>query len=337
MKGCYRAMKKEEYIVDNLNKTDLEGLKGLLHFSYRYIAQYYGDISLDEYVEFAANEISQSRIGLNEVITLKQGEQIKGLLVMEFCKWDTEYFGVSTGKIIYLLSEENGQESIEIKKKLLNAVLEKCLLKGIKVLSSRIGLEDFSSLYALEEMDFRMLTTEAVFVTAKKDRHIFQNFPKANAVNARLFRQEDYAQVENIGRDISSSLISHYSFDRNLSFDKCKNYYIEVVKNCCLKDAGYVVFVAENGLKVIGCMIYKIDNFIGMKRAFCTLMGVLKSEKRKGVGSSFMAISHERILQDVDLLYGRVYLHNIPMLNTVVKVFQNSLVGYQYYFKKWLK
>lgn len=330
-------MKKEEYITDNLNKTDLEGVKRLLHISYRHVAQYYGDIGLNEYIEFAANEISQSCIGLNEVITLKQGKQTKGLLVMEFCKWDTEYFGVSIGKIIYLLSEENGQESIEIKKRLLNAVFEKCLLKGVKVLSSRIGLEDFSSFYALEEMDFRMLTTEAVFVTAKSDKHIFQNFPKANAVNVRLFRQEDYTQVENIGKDISSSLISHYSFDRNLAFDKCKTYYIEVIRNCCLKNQGYVIFVAENDLKVIGCMVYKIDNFIGRKRAFCTLMGVLESEKRKGVGSSFLAICHERMLQDVDLLYGRVYLHNIPMLNTVIKVYPNPIVGYQYYFKKWLK
>jgi len=326
----------------NLCKEDLRSLKALLWNYLYHLLRRYNGIEHEKYIEYVIEILKTSSFESKKhiLILAKHSAKTDGLIMLKKLDWDFRYFGIPMGRIEYLIANGAYQKSVNIKIRLLRTLFQECKCENVRHLTARVDIEDISSIHALEETGFKLMTTEHIGIIDKKSSQFLQIKP-VNGLIIRKFRKSDLAEIVKIGKDISSSVYSRFAFDPGLRFDKSRRYYIKVTQN--IYSYADRIFVGVKDNKIIGFIAYKLfdelfTKIIKRKMAFVVLGGILSSQRRKGIGTFIFGNADRFLLKEVDAIMGRVYLHNIPMFEFIKKqrdVYQSLTI--QHCFHKFLE
>lgn len=305
-----------------------------------YFYSNYSKINQTKYIEYLIHEIEElNKKNLRNMILLaKKKDKIVGMITLKFANWDTSYFGISMAKIRYLKAIGSKEDMVEIKKALLGSLIQKCLEKRIKHLTIRIDLMDYTSLFVLEEMGFRVMTVEGVNILDNiEDRAISR---KISSLKIRQMEEKDFDQLVDIGREVALILKSHYHFDLGLPRNKVQNYYVENVINCCKGNIADEVIVAEQQGRAVGFLAYKFSptftQIVNSSKASVVLFAISSSKRGKDISTIFLYEASKYILEQVDFIIGKVYLHNIGMTKLLAKFNSYPFCQYLYCLHKWL-
>lgn len=156
--------------------------------------------------------------------------------------WDSAFFGVPMGRILYLLrGEGTGRDDVQTA---VAAGVEACRAAGIWHLAARADVADADGIAALEDHGFRLMDALVTYVYLPKR----ETPPAVKAMGVlRPYREEDAPQIVDIAREAYRGFRSRFHFDPHLSDDRCDELYIEWAKKVCTGEMVEEVLVTENG------------------------------------------------------------------------------------------
>lgn len=186
---------------------------------------------------------------------------------IQFLEWDTNFFGIKTGKVeIFGESEFNPsefkQKSLEDRYELIYIFKYGTMLPGSKIIAANIELVDI------------MLT-----MSMKFDKNKYLDLPYALRNELSSVELRD---CYHISEQIST--VSRFYTDLKVGPEKTKNLYKKWIDNAMNKSFSDGIFLNKETDNIIGIHLIKTDakNKIG----YFTLTGIDSKSKGKGIGTS---------------------------------------------------
>ena len=163
-------------------------------------------------------------------------------VVFQPLPWDSAFFDISMGRILYILRGEDAQRNdIEAA---VTACLDACRASGIRHLMARVDVADTDGIGALEDHGFRLMDALVTYIYHPKR----EPPPVVKEMGVlRPFREEDASQVVEITREAYKGFRSRFYVDPHLPADRCDELYVEWARRACTKEMAREMLVTENG------------------------------------------------------------------------------------------
>jgi|SRR5665647_882076 len=185
---------------------------------------------------------------------------------IQYLNWDTEFFGIKTGKIE--INDEKDFNPIEFKEL---AIVEKYEL---------IYVFKYRTMLTLETINKANIELVDIMLTMSK------RFEKKGYINNQYkFRQELSIREKEDCYHIAeqTSIVSRFYNERKVGPHKTKELYRKWIDNALNKSFSDGLFLDKNSNSVAGIHLIKTDRI--NKIGYFTLTGVNPNYKRMGIGS----------------------------------------------------
>jgi hypothetical protein len=291
-------------------------------------------ISPLEYVQYAAGQVSEGVFVLAE-----NGSKIEGACFLKRRKWDSRFFKIPIGSIESIVSETGAAGNNATARALVKGCVDLARRKGIKILYASLECRRHQLINALSRAGFDFVCAEAVRAIRACDLPGLYTREKSPAgYEFRKYKAADYPQLLAIAEEIAHDVESKFSLTPHLRRDMQERYYPESIKNCCRGLNADDVFVAVKNRTVAGFACYRrdlpLEQATGRKISFLVMIGVARSERRHRLGTHLVHWSHMQVLTGSELVMGKTYLHNLPMMNFVFRRGAVPASGFMYTFCK---
>ena len=226
--------------IQRLNATDIDTLGSLVHDypfkpyrHYRVLARRVQDGVLRAEIE----EGLRSPGGM----AVRVSGDAQAAVVFHALPWDSAFFGIPMGRILYVLRSENAQRGdLE---QAISACVDTCRDAGILHVAARIDVADADAITALEDHGFRLM--DALVTYVHLPRH--DPPPAVREVGVlRAYRDDDERQIVDIAREAYRGYRSRFHLDPHLPDDRCDELYIEWARKVCTRDMVHEILVSEN-------------------------------------------------------------------------------------------
>jgi hypothetical protein len=279
----------------------------------------------------------------NHFLLVKGGKDILGMASLRSMEWDSKFFKIPMGCIEHILISEEVERSQagKIEKLLLNESFVLAKKLGIKVLYISVNSAQASLAVLLASSGCNFLCAEMERISGRGELPYLSSGKRLNRKYIfRKYRKEDYPQVMKIAGEIAQDISSKFSLNPYLPQEEKYGYYLESIKNCCLGLNADEMFVAVKDTAIIGFIAYRYDKIfqasLGKRMAFLVMGGILRSERKKYMGTYFFTWAHKQIFKNSEVILGRAYLHNPSMIRFIMKRWAHPLPRFVYTFCKKL-
>lgn len=205
-------------------------------------------------------------------------KQIEGLVLIKQADWDSEHFGLNMGRLELALF--NSGIEVEGRQYLFQKIKEEAASQNLDVISIRIGLNQFSTIQALEKLG--AISTDFLLNFCINPKCKVKPVTLSSSEKVVKASEKDEEALVEISRKIFE--INHFYADPYLPKNRCADLYSKWISNS-LNETGCNVLVAKNGEEVTGFITFKIENVAkGYSYGVIDLVGVKNEHTRKGVG-----------------------------------------------------
>lgn len=331
-------------LKNRLSKKEIKAIPYLLKNYSRALISC-GAVSFPEYLKYFINSTDYflHKNKKSYLLIVKNKKDILGMSLLRFMDWDSNFFKTDIACIEYILTnrcpEREGVGGTE--KQLLKSGLELAKRLGIKILYTSINSASCPLVNILMSLKFNFLCAEMERIISRKDfSSLYLKGGLGRNYRFRKYKKEDYSQIMEIAEEISEDVKSKFSLIPYLPQKEKENYYLESIKNCCLGRNADRVFVAIKNGVAVGFIAYRYNRIfeesLGRKMAFVAMGGISRSERQKNVGTYFFRWAHRQTFKTSDIISGKVYLHNLPMMRLILTRRPVSPFGFTYTFCKKL-
>jgi len=297
----------------------------------------YHNIESDYATSYLFHDIKKCALNQSNKLLCVRDKSGLAAATVERCVWDTRYFGIPMGKIPHFIFSPSPKENILLRLRLIKSLLVTAAQSRIKHLTIRVDGEDALTQLALEKYGFRKITSEFIHIidetTQKRQIH------KHPEIQTRKIQKKDLSQIIDTISGFVPNLLNRFYLDNKLPRKKCENYYIESIKNSCLKQNADDVFLGVKEKQILG---FYATKFIKLphrenKKNLCysVLLGIKPQERRKYSAMSFCNKVFQEIIGQKYFITGRVCAHNIAMMSFLSKM-GARLITTQYCMHKYL-
>jgi len=313
-------------IKKKLSQAEIEVIPYLLK-NYPQILVSSGAISFTDYINYFINTVYYFlRQNKKSYLFVIKEKKIFGMALLRFLEWDSKFFRIPIGCIEYILMDENQKEEKinQIGEKVLSKCIRLAKELGIRILYISIDSKRHSLVNTLNTLSFKFICGELEGVSTEKDTPYLYNKEERldTEYKFRNYKKDDYSQIIKIAIEITKDINSKFSLTPYLPSIQKNNYYLESIKNCCLGVNADNIFVAVKKGSVLGFVCYRYDRIfeesLGKKMSFLVMGGVLRSEHRNKVGTHLLNWTHKQVLKNSEIILGKVYLHNLPMMRFIL-------------------
>jgi RimJ/RimL family protein N-acetyltransferase len=180
--------------------------------------------------------------------------EARGFALYKKLPWDSAIFDFGCGRIEYLGGIGSYEESLQIKRALLSAIVEQCQRDQIATLHSRTSLSDLSTIHALESSGFQLIVVaRRYYFTTRRALP-----PLKDLVPVRPSEDKDLEALKTIAR--TSFFPSRYSLDPRFPQVRVHDLYAQWVENACRGSVQDIVIVAERQGEVVGFVTCGIEH-----------------------------------------------------------------------------
>jgi hypothetical protein len=169
--------------------------------------------------------------------------------VITLCRpleWDTRFFGVSMGRIDWLLRDPSAP--VAGLAEAVQATLDRLRTRGVRHVTARVDVADMDAVAALESVGFRLMDALVTYFTHPRG-------PAPTEVRevgrVRPFEPGDLDQVLAITEEAYRGFRGRFHLDPHLPQERSSAFYIEWARQCCLGRMADRVVVADGGQGVI--------------------------------------------------------------------------------------
>lgn len=304
-------------------------------------------LSPSDYLKYFINSIHYFlRQNKKSYLLVAKNKKISGMALLRFMEWDTRFFKMPTSCIEYILIDERQKkqapDEIErTQKELLRSSCKLAKKLGIKILYISINSNRHSLINTLNSLGFNFICAEMERVAKKNNiPYIAMAKKPDDRYKFRKYKEEDYLQVIKIAKEISKDVNSKFSLTPYLPQKEKENYYLESIKNCCLGINADEIFVVVKNRIVVGFVCYRYDRIfketLRKKMSFLVIGGIAKSERRRNIGAHLFTWAHKQIFKNSEVIMGKVYLHNLPMIKFTLRKGLIPSIDFIYTFCKKL-
>lgn len=282
-------------------------------------------VSLGEYAEYFINNIHYLlRQNKKNCLLVVKKNKILGIVLLRIMEWDSNFFKMPIGCIEPILICEEQKDKDGIENILLAESINAARRMGIKILYAPVISEKCSLVNVLNHAGFNLMCGEMRGMLRKRDMpYLYVEGKLNNKYEFRRYRKNDYPQIIRISKEITEDLESKFSLNHYLPQDKRNNYYSESIKNCCLGLNADDIFVATRNGVTRGFICYRRDKIfeksLGKRMSFLVIGCIARLERRKNLGMHFFAWAHNQILGKSEIILWKIGLHNLPMINFILK------------------
>lgn len=149
---------------------------------------------------------------------------------------------------------------IEDEREVLDELLDDLKLLSVKLVISRIDLNDTHYFQILQDSGFKVMDVQLTYSFKKSDSHMnLKSITNTNLL-IRKFRDSDLLILKNIAKN-SFNNYGHYSVDPKIDKVKAGEIYIDWIERSCLDyNVADLVYVAEFNKIPVGFLAFKIFN-----------------------------------------------------------------------------
>jgi GNAT superfamily N-acetyltransferase len=233
------------------------------------------------------------------------------------------------------------EEASKVGKELLKSAVDLAKKLNFKIIYLSLECSELSLVSVLSSLGFNFICAALVRAIRKKDLlHLRIKEKPSGKYEFRRSTQNDYRQIIDIAKEIGKDVRSKFSLTPGLGQELKDKYYVENIKNCCLGLNADEVFVAVKNKAVVGFVCYRHDKvfeeILGKRMSYLVMLGVLQSERRNNLGTYLVDWTHKQVFKNSEILLGRTYLHNLPMIRFILRRGATSSLGFTYTFCKEL-
>ena len=238
------------------------------------------NISKDAVIESTINNLSRliCREDVSRLALIDNKETIKGVMIVERSKWDTEILGLDIGRVAFVLFRSD--TNVTERRILIEESLKTSVRKGIKLVFSRVPLNDLLTINAIQKEGSTFVDNLLTYYVNPRQIVI----PKVELSNVRTVKagESDANALSEIARE--AFRMSHFHADSKLPRNRCDELYVKWVLNC-LHGLADTVLAAQKNSKIVGFITCKINN-IDQKNSYgvIDLIGVSREHRREKIG-----------------------------------------------------
>jgi hypothetical protein len=155
--------------------------------------------------------------------------------------WDSEFFGLSMGRVEYLLRA--GEDSRAAMRAVAGACADVCRTHGIRHLSARVDAADLDGIETLESHGYGLKDALLSYFHHPKRPPIAE---LREMGTLRPFHADDTEEVIDIAREAYRDFQGRFHFDRHLPTERCNQLYVEWAERCCSGQMADIFYVTEN-------------------------------------------------------------------------------------------
>ena len=238
--------------------------------------------SAPELFAFAAGRLVKTLASENaSAWMMMRGDEACGFAALSTLPWDSEQVGFPAARLDYLIANGDYGEQYNIKKLLLEQLLDETLHRGVWHLSVRVDASDLSSLHVLEEAGFITvdgILTLALDLSNQKPAELPFDF------NIRLATAADAEQAAALARTAYSQ--DRFHSDPFIYKDRADELHATWLRNSCTGKVGDAVVLAEDSAGLLGfvtCAVQR-DTAARLGQLVGTIVLVASAKRARGRG-----------------------------------------------------
>jgi hypothetical protein len=300
-------------------------------------------ISSSGYLNYFVNRIRISLSSKKSYLLILRQKETRGMALLRFMEWDSRFFKTPIGCIEYILVDKREEERQinEMQKELLNDAIDLAKELDFKILYVSFDSRRYSLVNATNSLKLGFICAELETAYTKRElSYLYVEEKLHDEYKFRRYAKKDYSQIINIAEEISEDVKSKFSLTAYLPQKEKDNYYLESIRNCCLGINADDIFVVVKNNAVAGFICYRhnkaLKQSLGKVMSFTVMAGISRDERRKNIGTYLVACGHKQILKSSDMVLGRAYLHNLPMVRLISKMGLGENTKFIYTFCKKL-
>lgn len=242
----------------------------------------YPDVSSPSLFELTAGRVIRTLQSETEAAWMMTREdEARGFASLSLLPWDSQQIGFAAARLNYLVAEGSYPQQHEIKKALLQHVLNEATRRGIWHLSVRVDSNDLSSLHVLEEAGFitvDSILTFAINLSDHRSDAANYNF------NIRTACSDDADRAAALA--LRAYTKDRFHSDPLINKEHADQLHSTWIRNSCLGTAADVVLIAEDDQDLLGYVTCKIqrDTAARIGHSVGTIVLVASDEKAQGRG-----------------------------------------------------
>ncbi|MDD4939476.1 MAG: hypothetical protein PHE18_03060 [Candidatus Omnitrophica bacterium] len=285
-----------------------------------------GSISPSEYTEYLVNVIQYSlNNDKKSSLLIEKGRMISGIALLKFRSWDSDFFKLPVGSIEYLSVDGRlkGKEANELARNLVINSVNLAKKTGIKALYISAYSKSWPLIQAVSSLGFNFICGEIEGISTKRDSpFLYRKNSLGKEYEFRKYKKSDYKQIMKISGEINDDVESKFSLTPFLREKEKRVYYLESIRNCCLGINADNVFVVSRKEVPVGFLCYRYDrrfeDALNKKLSFSVMGGISRAERGENIGTHFFNWAHKQVLRTSEVIVGKVYLHNLPMIRFIL-------------------
>jgi dTDP-4-amino-4,6-dideoxy-D-galactose acyltransferase len=205
-----------------------------------------------------------------------------GFACFTMLPWDSEQLGVTAARIHYLVAEGSYGEQQQIKRALLEHVLEEAQERSVWHLSVRVDASDLSSLHVLEQAGFITvdgILTFALDLTTHRPNEATHDF------KIRLASAADADQAAALAR--TAYVHDRFHSDPFIDRGRADELHATWLRNSCAGKAADAVVLAEDETGLLGfvtCALQRDTAHLGRMVGTIVLVASAAHARGRGVG-----------------------------------------------------
>jgi len=304
-------MKENKIEIIHISPEELKSYQDfILKAKYKSYAQF-REISEEDITKLFFYEVSELKKKEPYFILLaKIGEEVIGLLSFHYLSWDSKHFGMKMGRIKHILGNINPEMDLKAKESLIQSALREFKEMNIKHITCRIPVDDFNTVYVLEQAGFYLADTIIEYYFDFRKQEIPQI---SHQCELRLYQDSDYEMVKNGSKEIFKEYIGRFHRDPYLDPKKCDELYEQWMLNSCrgLADDCIVALIDQEFAGFISCEIfYEINKILPLSFGEMVLIGVSPKFRRRKVCTSMVNFGQHYFKDKVNLVRVATQINN---------------------------
>lgn len=243
-----------------------------------------------------------------QIICLRDGGRLVGLIALKHLPWMSEHFGLKMYSIRHLLARS---DSPLVHARLLRYVIEE--LPEVDFLDCRVAVDDVYAAHALEACAFRYVGSEIFLGQKIGPNSQPQCLP---GIEFRRCRREDRSEILRIVRE--AHVHNRFVYDPIFEETAAKSLYCRLVTNS-FDDNEFEFIVADSGNTIEGFVTLKMNtsfsHAVGISCGSLDLIGVRPEKRNRGLGAALNRAALYRMAQQrMQYVAVRTLASNYPAL-----------------------
>ncbi len=292
---------------------------------------YIRNIEREQFVNYLNHEI-QGVLNKDAIpFIYEENNIIRGILILQLLKWDTEIFGFPCARIRFLLSDES-EESQRIKFELVSYLIKWAKGKKIQFIDIHISPMDLNGVYALTENHFRLIATHIHHVWDFRKDFILLREPQTPI---RIATMNDLPNIKKFAELFIPKHNRFFMDDKLRSTNKIPFMFQEWLTHSLLGRADCFL-IAEMNNQIVGYTTLVVEKetkkTLGITIADVELTGVIPDNQNRGVLLDMINFSVHWVQKSgYDIMTGMVHVCNAPA-NIVPPKLQSRILGAHHTF-----